>query len=162
MPLAVVETIAGIIESRLEAMIDDTTYQTTISEVQRPSRFAGFAPIHNQIVLVQGSTERNPALDRPGNPPAIAYRQPFAIHCHVMQSERDQDALDSLLNAFHADVVKAICSPTSTWHTFGGNAIDAEFGNVNYVQADGGLDGVQIPLTVTFRTSENDPTELRN
>jgi len=162
MPVAVVETIAGIIEDRLEAMIGDSTYSTDISEVRRPTRFASFTPIHKQIVLVQAATERVPILDRPGNPPAIAYRQPFAIHCHIIQSERDTDSIDTLLNAFHADVVKAICSPASTWHNMGGNAIDSEFGTVNYVQADGGVDGVQIPLLVTYRVSEDDPTELRN
>ena len=162
MPIAVVETIAVEIESRLQSMIGDDDYSTVIVEVHRPRRFAQFTPKNNQVVLVQGQTERVSTLDHPGNPPAIAIRQTFEIHCHVMQDERDESAIDSLLNSFHADIVKALAGGSSTWHTFAGNAIDAEWGAVNYVQADGGLDGVQIPLLVTYRVSEDDLTELRN
>ena len=106
MPLAVVETIALEIESRLSAMIGSSDYSTSVVEVYRPRRFAQFTPRNNQVVLVQGQTERVPMLDRPGNPPAIAIRQTFEIHCHVMQDERDESTIDSLLNAFHADIVK--------------------------------------------------------
>lgn len=162
MPLAVVETIALEIESRLESMIGAVGYSTAVVEVHRPRRFAQFTPRNNQVVLVQGQTERVPILDRPGNPPAIAIRQTFEIHCHVMQDERDESTIDTLLNAFHADIVKAIAGGSSTWHTFDGNAIDAEWGAINYVQADGGLDGVQIPLLITYRVSEDDLTDLRN
>jgi len=161
MSLAIIENIAVVIHERLLAMIDDPVYSTEVVEVQRPSRFAAFTPRNNQVVITQGSTERLPAADRPGNPPAIAYRQLYAIHCHIMQDERSEDSIDSLLNAFHADIVKAIASPSSTWHTMNGNAIDCEWGSVNYVNADGGLDGLQIPLFVTLRVSENDPTEVR-
>jgi hypothetical protein len=79
-----------------------------------------------------------------------------------MQDERGQEAIDEMLNAFHADVVKAIASGSSTWHTFGGNAIDAVFGSVQFIAADGGIDGLTVPLQITFRVSEDDPTELRN
>jgi hypothetical protein len=162
MPVAVVETIALALKSRLDAMIGSGSYSTVISEVQRPKRFADFTPRHNQIVLTQGPLDRVGELDRPGNPPANAYRQTFNIHCHVMQDERGQEAIDEMLNAFHADVVKAIASGSSTWHTFGGYAIDAVFGSVQFIAADGGIDGFTVPLQITFRVSEDDPTELRN
>jgi hypothetical protein len=113
MPVAVVETIALALKSRLDAMVGSGSYSTEISEVQRPKRFADFTPRHNQIVLTQGPLDRVGELDRPGNPPANAYRQTFNIHCHVMQDERGQEAIDEMLNAFHADVVKAIASNSS-------------------------------------------------
>jgi hypothetical protein len=162
MPLAVVENIAVVLKSRLDAMIDNATYSTAISEVQRPNRFANFTPVHNQIVLTQGPAERVPDLDRPGNPPANAMRQTFLIHCHILQDERGTETIDELLNAFHADVIKAVCNGSSTWHTFGGNAIDATWGSIQFIAADGGIDGLTIPLQITCRYSEDDPTELRN
>ena len=162
MPVAVVETIALELKSRLDAMVGSGAYSTQVSEVQRPKRFADFTPRHNQIVLTQGSLDRVAELDRPGNPPANAHRQTFNIHCHIMQDERSHETIDELLNAFHADVIKAVASGSSTWHTFGGNAIDASWGSVQFVAADGGIDGLTIPLGVTFRVSEDDPTELRN
>lgn len=162
MPVAVCESIALELKSRLDAMIGDDAYTTEISEVQRPKRFADFTPRNNQIVLTQGASDRVPELDRPGNPPAIAIRQTFNIHCHIMQDERGHETIDELLNAFHADVVKAIASGSSTWHTFDGNAIDATWGSLQFVAADGGIDGVTIPLAITYRVSEDDPTELRN
>jgi hypothetical protein len=161
MPVAVVESIALELKSRLDAMIGANGYQTEICEVQRPARFADFTPRNNQIVLTQGQPERVPDLDRPGEPPSNAYRQQFLIHCHIMQDERNTDAIDSLLNAFHSDVVKAVASVSSTWHTFGGYATDAQWQTVNYIQADGGMDGLQIPLNITYRVSEDDMTELR-
>jgi hypothetical protein len=41
------------------------------------------------------------------------------------------------------------------------NAIDAEFRSPEYVTADGGLDGVNVPIAITFRTDEGDPTSVR-
>lgn len=162
MPLAVNEQIAVVLLGRLEAMIGDaTSYPIDVCEVLRPTRSIDFTPRDRQIVLVQGSAEIVEELMRPGNPPAVAYRQTYQIRCHLMPSERDAATIDEQLNLFHADVVRAVCSVSSTWHTFGGLAVDAQFRSPEYVSADGGLDGVNVPLVVTYRTDEGDPTVVR-
>lgn len=162
MPLSVVEQIALVIQSRLDAMIDNAiNYTIDVSEVVRPTRFGDFTPKDRQIVLVQGPQEMVAELSHPGNPPAQAFRQVFQVRCHVMGSERSTETIDELLNQFQSDIVKAITSAGSTWHTFGGLAIDAQFMSVEYVSADGGIDGVNCPLAVTYRTDEDDLTQVR-
>ena len=161
MPLAVVEQIALVLKSRLDAMIDDpTTFPVNVSEVVRPTRFGDFTPLDRQIVLVQGELETVPELSHPGNPPAQAYRITFQIRGHVINDERAFLAIDETLNQFHADIVKAVAVNT-TWQTFGGLSFDAEWKSPQYVSADGGIDGVSVPVAVDFRTNENDPTEVR-
>jgi hypothetical protein len=54
-----------------------------------------------------------------------------------------------------------VCSGSSTWHTFGGLAVDAQWKSPEYVSADGGIDGVNVPIAITYRTDEDDPTEVR-
>lgn len=162
MPLAVVEQIAQVIKSRLDAMIGDSAnYAIDVIEVVRPTRFGDFTPIDRQIVLVQGPQEQVAELSHPGNPPATAFRQIFQIRCHLLSSERDTATIDEQLNLFQADIVKAITSAGSTWHTFDNLAIDAQFMSVEYVSADGGIDGVNCPLAVTYRTDETDLTQVR-
>lgn len=162
MPLAVAEEIALVLKSRLEEMIGDSlTYPTDVVEVIRPTRFGDFTPLDRQVVLVQGQPEIVPELSYPGNPPAVAYRQTYQIRCHIMGSERNPEVIDSVINQFHADVVKAIYADGNVWHTMDGNAVDAEWRSPEYVTADGGLDGVNVPLVVTYRTDEGDPTVVR-
>jgi hypothetical protein len=162
MPLAVVEQIAQVIESRLLAMVGDAVaYPIDVLEVVRPTRLGEFTPSDRQIVLVQGPQEIVAELSYPGNPPATCFRQVYQIRCHIMGSERAAETIDSALNQFQNDIFKAIKSVGSTWHTFGGLAIDAQFLSPEYVAADGGIDGVNCPIAVTFRTDEDDLTQVR-
>jgi len=162
MPLALNEQISLVLKGRLEAMIGDTaTYPIDVCEVIRPTRSIDWTPRDRQIVLVQGQPEIVEELMRPGNPPATASRQTYHIRCHLLPSERQAETIDEMLNMFHADVVRAVCSGSSTWHTFGGLAVDAQWKSPEYVSADGGIDGVNVPIAITYRTDEDDPTEVR-
>jgi hypothetical protein len=162
MPLALNEQISLVLKGRLEAMIGDTaTYPIDVCEVIRPTRSIDWTPRDRQIVLVQGQPEIVEELMRPGNPPATAYRQTYQIRCHLLPSERQAETIDEMLNMFHADVVRAVCSGSSTWHTFDGLAVDAQWKSPEYVSADGGIDGVNVPIAITYRTDEDDPTEVR-
>jgi hypothetical protein len=162
MPLAIVEKIAVEIYDRLSAMVgDSTTYPTDVIEVVRPTRFANFTPRDRQVIITQGVASPVPEFSCPGNPPAVAIAQQFNIRLHLMPSERNADAIDTLLNQFASDVRKCICQPASSWHTFDGNALFGVFGNQITFTSDGGLEGGNLPLIVTYRVSEDDPTELR-
>jgi hypothetical protein len=161
-PLAIIEEIAAELETRLSAMVNDSaTYPTDVQEVKRPTRFANYTPKDRQIIITQGVSNSVPDLSCPGNPPAVALTQQFNIRLILMPSERNQDAIDTLLNQFASDVRKCICQPASSWHTFDGNALYANFGPQIVFTSDGGVDGANIQLLVTYRVSEDDPTERR-
>lgn len=162
MSVAVIETIALELVDRLEGLVNNGgTYNTDVCEVIRPTRFgSNWTPKDLQIVLTQGANDIVDELSYPGNPPAIARRQVFNIRCHIITDERSCDAVDTTINTFAADVIKIVCTP-SEWHNFDGNAINAEWMSQEDIQADGGVDGVNVPLAITYRTSETDPYTVR-
>ena len=113
MSLAIIELIAVELETRLLAMVgDSTTYPTDVQEVKRPNRFANYTPIDRQIIITQGVQNEVPELSCPGNPPAVALAQQFNIRLVMMPSERSQDAIDTLLVALPDTVlVEVINAP---------------------------------------------------
>ena len=161
MAFPIVEQIADVIVTRLIALRDNELAEVAVSEVVRPVRLESYTPNDNQIVITQGASERVPEMDHAGNPPAVARRQRFNIRCHVMPSEKDTTAVDKYVNVFAAEVMKAITTPQATWQNFGALAIDAEFDTLEEIDGDGSFDGINIPLLVTYRTSENDPYTVR-
>jgi hypothetical protein len=160
MPVSVLESISIVLFERLKLLVDQTTYNTNVCEVIRPTRFGTWTPQHLQIVLTKGGEEVDEELSHPGNPPAIARRQTFNIRCHVMTDEQDLDAVETVINTFAADVVKVVCTEAN-WYQFGGLSINAEWLPVEDVQADGGADGVNVPIAIIYRTSEGDPYTVR-
>lgn len=163
MPLAVtvLESIALELKRRLDLMVDNDDYQTKVVEVIRPTRLDGYTPQDLQIVLTFGQSQEVPELMCPGNPPASAKRQIFNIRCHVMTDEQDTTAVDSTINLFASEVVVAVCDPANSWHTFDGNSFDAEWLDRENINADGGVDGINLPLAITYRTDEGNPFNLR-
>lgn len=164
MPVAnltpVIERIAEVLADRLETLTIAGTEQTTVSEVVRPTRLGTWTPQDNQIVLTIGQTVRVPELDCPGNPPAECVDTMYLINCHVLPSERDDTSKAAFINRFVADVRKAVCNPTSQWHTFGQLAFDARFGDWESIN-DTSFDGAQIPLTIRYRTDEGNLYSIR-
>ena len=155
------EQIATKLFDRIHLLAADFTASTSVSEVIRPVRMGGFTPKHLQIVVTQSDPEEVPELFVPGNPPAIAYRQRFNIRCHIMPSEKDPTPFDEYANTMTADVVKAVTHVGATWFTFDGLAIDARWESREFIDADGGVDGINVPLSITYRTSEYDPYAVR-
>ena len=145
-------------------MILDTgdAYQTEVSSVIRPSKNGGDYNIeHLQIVMKQGTDEIVDELSYPGNPPAIAHKQTFNLRCHVLPSDRDTDAVETTTNIFAADVIKCLTAGNN-WYTFGGNATDATVGAAEPINEDGGIDGFNLPLYITYRVDENNPYNARS
>jgi|GEM_PF-1497397 len=157
----IVTKISDEIFTRLETLITEPNDAFTFTNVVRPTKIATYTPAHGLIVLTRGEITRVNDLDCPGNPPAVALTQQFNIRLILMPSERNQDAIDTLLNQFASDVRKCICQPASSWHTFDGNALYANFGPQIVFTSDGGVDGANMQLLVTYRVSEDDPTERR-
>lgn len=159
--LTVLDNIAAELVERLETLMVEGTEQTTVSEVVQPKRLGDYTPEHLQIVVKQANPERVPELDCPGNPPAECWRQQFNLYLHVRPSEGDIEPVDGIINRFCADVKKAVCTPASTWYTFGNYAIDAEWLTIENIDSGEVTDGVNMPIAITYRVSENDPYTVR-
>ena len=161
MPVTVLEAISVELLRRCNLLVNNGgTYQTDVCEAIRPTRLSTWTPQHLQIVLTQGTSEVVEESSYPGNPPAIARRQTFNIRCHIMSDEQDTEAIETVINTFAADVVKVVCSVTE-WHNFVGNAVDSTWLDLEYIQADGGVDGVNVPIAILYRTDETDPYTAR-
>lgn len=157
----VIERIADAIYQRLRLLTAGYSPMTAVSEVLRPTQRGGFTPKHLQIVITQSDPEEMPELSHAGNPPAQAWRQVFNLRCHVNASEKDPTSVDTILNTMAADVQKVICDSGAQWYSFGGLSVDAQWLSRENIDADGGIDGVNVPLAVTYRVSEGNPYEVR-
>ena len=71
------------------------------------------------------------------------------------------DKADPKLNRFVADVRKVVCTPSLTWHNFGGWSIDAVWQSMVNIDSGEGIDGVNMPLAITYRTDEGNPYQVR-
>lgn len=157
----VLERICDILQSRVATLTTGIKPATPLVEVVRPTRIGDFTPKHMQVVLVLGDSAEAEDLYRPGNPPAIAYNQTVNLYCHIMPSEQDPTSLDEYASTMHADVIESITDAGADWHDFGGLAIDTQLGAVERISSDGSIDGIVIPLVITYRISEWSPYEVR-
>ena len=160
MSVSVLESISVELLRRLRLLVDQTTYDTNVVEVIRPTRLGTWTPQHLQIVLTQGPEEVVDELSYPGNPPSVARRQTFNIRCHVMTDEQDTEAVETVINTFAADIVKVVCTEAN-WYQFASLSINAEWLPVEDIQADGGVDGVNVTIAILYRTIEGDTYTVR-
>lgn len=152
----VVERIAAEIAKRLELLTSGFSSHFRASEIVRPKRYAEYTPENNQIIVQYAEDEVIEAMSRPGNPPAIARNQTYSIHCHIIPSTKDPTPADEYISIVGSEVVRAICRPQATWYTFGSLAIDATWGSFEAIDS-ARVGGVNVPLTVLYRTDENNP-----
>jgi hypothetical protein len=157
------ELIAIEIESRLNTILLENNYSFDVSEVVRPNRKGeNWQYRHMGIGILQGESTRVPELDCPGNPPAIAYAVQFQLQGICKDSMNLDEPHATSENEMAAAIQKAIASDVNTWHTMDGNAFDSDFGSATpFSSPEGENLGVSIPLSVTYRVSENNPFEVR-
>lgn len=158
--LPIVSKISDELFARLQALVSGASGPYSFRNVVRPTKLATYTPVHGLIVLTRGDVSRVPDLDCPGNPPSMAWRQTFLIRVHIAPSERDATPIELYEDVMEAEIHNAVRTD-SDWHTFGDNAIDAEFEPVQTVVSDGGYDGISITVAVTYRMAEGDPYTVR-
>ena len=78
----------------------------------------------------------------------------------LMPTESSTSKIDTLRNTFAADTIKAICTPQASWHNWDTLAIDTKVGDVTDITTEESS-GFKLSLTVTFRTTENNPYQSR-
>ena len=116
------------------------------------------------IIVTQGSAERLPESDCPGNPPALAYMLPINIRCRIMPSETDTTPVGEYINVIAAEVQRVVCDEsdlTYSWHTFEDLSFNAMWGSHEIVNGEGGFEGINVPLQVMYRVTEGNPFEVR-
>lgn len=151
MPEPVVEQIMANVRSRV----------ATVFVSHRSTRVATWQPKDATVHVYQGAITPIPELMCPGNPAAMAYSVEAIVAGLVKPSDRDTTPVDTYRNRMGADIIKAITEP-DMWHQWTGLAIDTVIGPVEeYTEETGGLPGVIVRLTITYRVSENDPYEVR-
>ena len=157
--IPVVERIAVKLFERLQVLASGNNPDLAVREVIRPTRNGGFTPQHLQIVFTQADPEIDDGEMRPGNPPAVTYRQRFNIICHLFTSEKDPTPIDKYQNLFYSNVIRAVTKNRDSWYSFNGLAVDSEFLPLEHI--GGELDTFILPIVITYRVSEWNPCEVR-
>ena len=157
------ERIADTIVSRLQNITTANGYSLDVESVTRPNAKANdWRPRHQCIVVQQGNTDRNPTLDCPGNPPAICYETTYNLYGFILPSDHATTPVDEEVNTLESAMKRAVVDNSVHWVYMDGLSILAEFGSSQPYRSDeGDNQGLVLPLTVTYRVSELDPTEVR-
>jgi hypothetical protein len=82
------------------------------------------------------------------------------IRVHIAPSEKDTTPIELYEDVAEAAIHKAIVT-AGTWHTFGGYAINADLQPAIQTTADGGYEGIAVPVAVTYRVTEGNPYQVR-
>jgi hypothetical protein len=148
----VVEQIMANVRTRMAVAFDD---------VYRSTRVGTWQPKDLVLHVHQGTLSPNAELSYPGNPPAQAYDLEAIVAGIVKPSDASTVAVDTFRNRLGADIITAATNAT-LWHQWGGLAINTTIGTVEeYTEETGGLSGVMVKFTITFRTDENNPYTVR-
>ena len=154
---------------RLTAICCDNGYSFDLSDggIHLPFQDGEEYTPEHLTMIVTGPDEipREPELDRPGNPPAIAYRMPVMVECILIPSRwQCEHTWDEMSSIVLTNISIAITiSNAATWHQFGGLCINAEIQSPQYQRPenDGGIGSVKFIVDAFFRVSEINPTIIR-
>lgn len=164
MAACIIEQIAVVIQDRIKAVTVANSYNVTVKEVIRPSRYDEIS-LQNYSVLMMQTTADPLDTSLPGNPAASLWQEQFSISMYITPSEKSNTPIDTLVNEFRADVIKGITvsGDTSDWSQWDSLGHSSEFGGVSYIgdETDNAIVGIQQDLLVNYRTDENDPYTKR-
>lgn len=156
----VLEQIAQKVFDRVLQVRKANGYNVDVT-VQRPSRGSGIEFDNYRVAILQHDPEESSDYSLPGNPPAIAWKQPFAIYLIIRPSDKDTTPYDKILNTFQADVEKAL-KDADDWYRWDGLAVNSSMApSVPFVQESGAHEGRIMTLNVYYRVDETDPYNVR-
>lgn len=161
MSTPVPELITSVLVARLETIQEINGYNFDISEVVRPDRRGQDVRYKHLSVIIDTQQERNEEIDVPGNPPAIGQKLTFNLKC-VIRDENEPQA--KAINDYEmaAALQNAITSTGGDWYSFGGYAINTEWGNLEkFGLAEGEITGFNFPVIVSYRVSETNAFQVR-
>lgn len=120
-----------------------------------------WTPEVRKIYVEQGEANYNEELSLPGNPPRSCYDMQFEISGYASQLDREDSQVGVAETGVTdtqmiAAIKKAILNASpGSWHTFGGNAINARIISSTPFD-DPEHDGGRVVLQVTYRHDEGD------
>lgn len=154
MPTPISEQIAVIVKSRLTAISTGSGYETTASEVVRPTKHGGFRPQDYQIIVLPRANSK--VQEFAGNPPKIERRLELELRGTLRPSDTSSTAISTLILTFAADMEKAVTSVTN-WRNFGGLSINASYGEQELIEVTDDAGVVSTSVDVIYRHPEGDP-----
>ncbi len=154
MAFPIVERVAQAMKIQLETIKVSNGYENTVNNIVRPRRTSEKArPEPQDIWMLQNDWERDEDNDLAGNPAGIGWAIPFSLDCVIRQSEASELPMDQVINAFVADVQKALMVDI----TWGGIATDTRLGQVEFASSESGFEGVTVWVDVHIRVEETNP-----
>jgi len=157
----IAEQIVAKVRTRLAAITTGAGYQFTTPGAIRPLRFVGDRLQNLQIIVTQGGMPKNESLSYMGNPPAVARDLTVMCSCYGLPAESDTNPADYWRNRIFGAMSKALTTGDAWWN-WDGLAINSSVGDPSPIaEGSTGNVGVQLPITITFRTDENNPFNLR-
>jgi hypothetical protein len=156
------ERIAEEVFKRVQKLHADYSENTPVSGVMRITAEDDLSPRDKWIVMHVEDPEIDDELSHPGNPPATAWRLVVKLTYYVMPSSLDTTPLDTYRQYALADMRKVICGVGVTWRTWNGLAIDTRFLSPVKIASTGeGLAGVSFPISILYRTDQDNPYTVR-
>ena len=149
-PESKLERIAQAIQDCVAGVTEEAGYAVTVSECLRPKR-SDEVKLEDYLVLL-GQMEDAPAESMPQGYDDLVQR--FTLDLFVLVGEDEDDPIDTVLNRFRAEVLRAVLADRQ-WD---GLALDTIFeGGEPFATSAGSAEGLRLTLAVTYRTLENDP-----
>lgn len=168
-PVDIPEKICLEVVARLSAITTVNGYQFTVPQVVRLNRKGDNWNLKNRsMAVVRVSETENEELSFPGNPPAVAYDLLIEVKAIVRDAEFGSagavqtTSIETAENMVAAQIRRALTNDGAMWYTMDGNAVNTRIGAaVPFDASEGELNGITIPIVVTYRVSETDPYTVR-
>lgn len=156
----VINRILDEIKNRVAVAVVTISGSGATVEIVQP----GQATSKSFAAVIQNKTNtRVPRLDRPGNPPAIAYDALIEIDCYIAHNDQDPREYNHDCNRAMSEIVKVVTqNGAALWYSFNALAHKANWGSPRPLISElGAKEGITVPLVVSYRVSESDPTVAR-
>ena len=157
----IIEKLALQVLSEVSNVTEANGYNITLSDVVRETRI-GHNPRH-LLAVIRQDYEDEAGIEQ-GNPAIITIPVVWLVTVYVLNSDRDQTAIDRLMNIACADVTKAV---TANWNvktadTIGGLAYNWELLSPQaFESGDGAYNMIVCRYRSMVRVNENDPYTQR-
>ena len=150
---------------RLSIIHPDNGFAFEVHKIHLPIQDGEeYTPEHLSIIVTadEDSIERETELDRPGNPPAIAFVLPILIECVIIPSNHNCETFDTFASTIYSNMASAI-TIWPDWHQFDRRCLNSEVGRPVYKPPtdDGGIGSVQFTILATYRVDETNLENLR-
>lgn len=105
------------------------------------------------VLIVQDDADADESKASEGNPPMLAWRQPFMLIAYVIESDASTDPIDQRINRVRADIIKKLMDDV----TRGGYAHNTTFVGSQVFASSPGVSGVVLYVDIEYRVRSNDP-----